>query len=270
MTQPPPREEWDQIAAFYDATRAFPGDGERSVPRAAANLLRSRGASDVLEIGCGTGRFTVPLAAEGLRVVGVDRSGPMMAKLREKKGACLVRLVAADALALPFSRVFDAVVFSHVLHLLPSMRTLADGLRDVLVPGGIIVDADTTHAVRHVTEPVLARFFPKVDPMFSPWPTGERSRSRDLMDELAGHLGAAPAEVVPCATWTTATTPRAVLAALRSRVWSSVRRFPEAAVFAAVDATEREMLADGVDLDATGHDAEGVRFLVLTLPGDAR
>ena len=36
----------------------------------------------VLELGCGTGRILVPLAASGHRVTGVDRSGPMLERAR--------------------------------------------------------------------------------------------------------------------------------------------------------------------------------------------
>ena len=42
--------------------------------------LRMTGAvrGPVLELGCGTGRVTMPLAHEGVHVVGVDRSAPML------------------------------------------------------------------------------------------------------------------------------------------------------------------------------------------------
>ena len=39
---------------------------------------------DVLELGCGTGRLTLPMARTGTRVVGVDRSAPMLDGLRAK------------------------------------------------------------------------------------------------------------------------------------------------------------------------------------------
>lgn len=36
----------------------------------------------VLELGCGTGRLTLPLARAGVQVVGVDRAAPMLARLQ--------------------------------------------------------------------------------------------------------------------------------------------------------------------------------------------
>jgi SAM-dependent methyltransferase len=76
--------------------------------------LDARGA--ILELGCGTGRLLDPLARAGVRVVGVDRSGPMLDLARARLGARLtrpgvharrgippsVRLVRADIRALPF------------------------------------------------------------------------------------------------------------------------------------------------------------------------
>ncbi len=46
-------------------------------------LARERG-SPVLELGCGTGRITIELAASGIDVVGLDRSRPLLDLLRRK------------------------------------------------------------------------------------------------------------------------------------------------------------------------------------------
>jgi SAM-dependent methyltransferase len=44
------------------------------------------GGGRALELGIGTGRIALPLAARGVRVSGIDLSRPMVAKLREKPG----------------------------------------------------------------------------------------------------------------------------------------------------------------------------------------
>lgn len=49
--------------------------------RALAERLR---AKSVLELGCGSGRITLPLLADGLSVTGIDHSAAMIARLREK------------------------------------------------------------------------------------------------------------------------------------------------------------------------------------------
>ncbi len=46
--------------------------------------LAKQHGSPVVEVGCGTGRVTIPLAREGMRVVGVDLSSHMLAIARSK------------------------------------------------------------------------------------------------------------------------------------------------------------------------------------------
>ncbi len=71
----------------------------------------------ILEVGCGTGRFTRWLAGRGHRVVGLDRSPAMLAEARHS--APHLRLVHGDAHALPFKASdFDVVVFVTTLELL--------------------------------------------------------------------------------------------------------------------------------------------------------
>ena len=70
-------EGWDEYAPFYDWENARTL-GRRDVPfwrRLAADV---RGP--ILELGCGTGRVTLPLARAGAAIVGIDRSTAMLAR----------------------------------------------------------------------------------------------------------------------------------------------------------------------------------------------
>ena len=71
----------DLISEVYDDWFKEPPAG------AIAALKKLAGEGPVLELGIGTGRIAVPLAAEGLRVHGIDASQPMAAKLRAKDGS---------------------------------------------------------------------------------------------------------------------------------------------------------------------------------------
>src|SRR5688572_7909664 len=54
------------------------------------------GDGAALEFAVGTGRIALPLAERGVRVVGIDNSEPMLARLREKSGAERVEATAGD------------------------------------------------------------------------------------------------------------------------------------------------------------------------------
>ena len=96
---------WDTYAPFYDweNTQTI---GRRDV-RFWVDLAR-RAGGPVLELGCGTGRLSLPVAKVSERFVGIDRSGPMLDRLRERlRRAHLGWRAAAirgDIRALPFRR----------------------------------------------------------------------------------------------------------------------------------------------------------------------
>jgi ubiquinone/menaquinone biosynthesis C-methylase UbiE len=97
---------WDAYAPFYDWENAQTL-GRRDVPfwrRAAAGA-----DGPVLELGCGTGRVSLPLARAGVSLVGIDRSGPMLERARRRVTrssnrplAKSLRFVRGDIRALPF------------------------------------------------------------------------------------------------------------------------------------------------------------------------
>jgi SAM-dependent methyltransferase len=94
-----------------------------------------------LEIGVGTGRIALPLLAEGVRLVGVDIAPKMMQRLVANAGGYQpLPLAVADVTALPFGRGrFDAVLASHVLHLVAAWRDAVDEVVRVLRPGGVLL-----------------------------------------------------------------------------------------------------------------------------------
>ena len=71
----------DAFADVYDDWYRDVSDIEATV-ELIADLAAQDPALPVLELGVGTGRLAVPLAATGVRVVGVDASEAMLAKLR--------------------------------------------------------------------------------------------------------------------------------------------------------------------------------------------
>jgi SAM-dependent methyltransferase len=75
---------WDEYAPFYDWENARTL-GRRDVPF--WRRIAARADGRVLELGCGTGRVSVPLAKAGVDLVGIDRSAVMLAKARQRADA---------------------------------------------------------------------------------------------------------------------------------------------------------------------------------------
>jgi SAM-dependent methyltransferase len=100
----------------------------------------------VLELGSGTGRITFPLAREGVRMVGIDRSAEMLARARLRRRRMRkkisIQLVRGDIRHLPFpTGTFPMVIAPYgILQSLLRERDLAatlDAVHDTLAPGGI-------------------------------------------------------------------------------------------------------------------------------------
>ena len=96
---------WDDYAPFYDWENAQTV-ARRDVPFWCR--LAAAQPGPILELGCGTGRIALPVVRSGTRLVGVDRSAPMLERarrrLRRAKLADRALLVRGDIRALPFRR----------------------------------------------------------------------------------------------------------------------------------------------------------------------
>ena len=98
-----------RLAALYDLDTA-PLEGGPDVEWFSGLARRTGGP--ILELGCGTGRITVPIAQDGHHVVGLDRSGAMLerAERRARRANVEVRWVEGDMRAFSFNEAF-ALVF---------------------------------------------------------------------------------------------------------------------------------------------------------------
>lgn len=255
------RAGWDEMAAFYDATRALPAGGEAEAPALLAERLRALGVTRLLEIGVGTGRMALPLAAAGIPVVGADRSPEMVAVLRGKPGGDALPVVLCDAGALPFARAFDGVLFSHFLHLVPDLGALARQVGAAVRPGALVAVLDTGFAPEPLGERVRALVAAALGEAFRSRRGDGGSRDRDLLRALLAPLGGGEPEAVVLGAWPRSATLRGHLDDVRARKWWHYRTLPPEAVAAAADAAERELRDAGADLDARVLEPVGVRLL---------
>ncbi len=120
-------KEWyqaDDVAQEYDDKRFSRGGRliDHREKEAVLDALQPLDGKRVLEVACGTGRFTVMLAERGAEVVALDISSAMMVQGREKARragvADRIEFLRADAARLPFpDDHFDAVFAMRFFHL---------------------------------------------------------------------------------------------------------------------------------------------------------
>jgi SAM-dependent methyltransferase len=134
----------EEAITIYDAPSLYdllvpPGPCERFY----RDVARRTGGP-ILEVACGTGRLTLPLARDGHEVVGLDKSDPMLRAARSK--------AAEEDLAISFHRgdmrSFDlgsrfalVIVSCNSLCQLTETEDLTSCLRQIaahLVPGGLL------------------------------------------------------------------------------------------------------------------------------------
>jgi ubiquinone/menaquinone biosynthesis C-methylase UbiE len=130
---------FDQAVSYYDKTRALPDWVSQAVTDSIIDLARLTSASQVLEVGVGTGRIALPLLRRGFPITGIDLSLPMMEELQTKIDDDDLRamLARADANGLPFAdATFDCVYAVHVYHLVANWQNALAQAWRVIKPGG--------------------------------------------------------------------------------------------------------------------------------------
>ena len=134
----------------------------RAIFDAAADVIGLRAGMRVLDVGCGTGRFTELFARRGAVVTGIDKSPTMLAAAAGRQRAVPdnpIYLQADASQTLP-SGPYDAIVAFFAVHYLdPAERFLALA-QDRLAPGGMLAIASFPH--RHFVETPFAEFFPSI------------------------------------------------------------------------------------------------------------
>lgn len=168
---------YDSRAAGYEAHR-------RVNPAVLKALLDSgimTPASQVLDVGCGTGNYAAALHREtGCRMSGVEPSSEMLARARN--AARWDDLVQASAESLPFpDRSFDVVMSTDVIHHVGDRERYFREAARVLRDGGWLVTVTDSHEVIPLRQP-LSNFFPETVPIelrrYPPVPT--------LLAEMSG------------------------------------------------------------------------------------
>ena len=132
----------ETIAATYDELSADMFTPE-AVDPAVEFLSELAGAGRCLELGIGTGRIALPLAARGVAVDGIDMSEAMVNRLRAKPGSSDINVTIGDFATTTVDGTFGLVylVFNTINNLTSQEEQVAC-FRNVaahLQPGGLFV-----------------------------------------------------------------------------------------------------------------------------------
>lgn len=129
------------VPRLYDTLMGEPPSDEAL--RFIDGLVAAHGGR-VLDLACGTGRYTIPVAQRGHAITGVDCSEPMLARARERSSTAGVDVtwVCADMRDFSLDARFGLVMvpsqsFQH-LHTREDVERTLDCVRRHLAPGGVL------------------------------------------------------------------------------------------------------------------------------------
>jgi len=133
--------------SFDEAAASIYDDDVRGDEASTVALLGELAQSGpVLELAVGTGRIALPLAAQGIRVDGVDLSPAMIAKLRAKPGGHRLAITVGDFADVPVKGSYQLIyiVYNTLFNLLTQedqVRCFANVAAHLVDDGLFVVEA---------------------------------------------------------------------------------------------------------------------------------
>jgi 2-polyprenyl-3-methyl-5-hydroxy-6-metoxy-1,4-benzoquinol methylase len=128
---------FDRLAPFYDANPLYQIAGRAEM--AAVRQLLPPEPCQVLDYGCGTGRFSLPLARQGYEVTGFDIAGRMVAQARAKATQWGVQAFFTDDANAIAGRRWPLVLCLGVLDYYREPAALLHQVAPRVAPGGRLI-----------------------------------------------------------------------------------------------------------------------------------
>ncbi|HZR43321.1 MAG TPA: class I SAM-dependent methyltransferase [Ktedonobacteraceae bacterium] len=266
---------FDPVAQRYDATRGYPQEVARQIAEAIDGAADGNAQTRFLEVGVGTGRVALPLAALGRNYAGIDISENMLSQLENKlrttgwqeeslswgslpdevmerkldvqrflhqEKQATMRLVKADMTDIPFyDHSFDVVIAVHVFHLVSDWQKALQEVVRILRPGGLLLRCGNGNWHKQ-------------------WETGRgdiRKQWSKIVQELGGEVsrpGASERTVTAwlqeqgfqteqweVLRWQKTITPRAIFEGVAQRLWSNTWSVPDAIFALSVERLQQWM-----------------------------
>jgi len=156
------KADYGKISEVYDEARRAdsPHVAWWVVKLAAEGNLRK--GKRLIELGCGTGRWTTLLAKRtGCETVGLDRSCEMLDKARAKDREGLVTWIEGDCEELTLEAgSFDCALMSSIMHHLDDHPAVLANVFRILRPGGVCLIRQAT--LEQIVDGPWFRFFPEI------------------------------------------------------------------------------------------------------------
>lgn len=186
------REMFTRIARRYDVMNSvMTGGRHHAWRRLAADAVVDAPPGPILDLATGTADLA--LAVRAVRptstVVAADFSEAMLHEARSKlahRGETRVRLLAGDALALPFrDRRFAAVTSAFLVRNLVDLAGGLTEMRRVVMSGGLVVTLDITRPTVVGWDRVFGIYFERVVPVLGALVARDRAAYTYLPDSVA-------------------------------------------------------------------------------------
>lgn len=185
-------DPFEAIAPFYDLD-VHEHDEDLPFYR---QIVEMHG-TEVLELGCGTGRVALDLADAGASVTGVDISVAMLerARTRAAEAGVAVEWIEGDLLSLDLGHRFDAVLMplgtiQHLTSAAQIATALARAAAHLDENGAVVVDVEAPHGDDFNPGPL-----PLVEHWTRPWPEGGGQVTKLVAVDVA------PSEALRYVTW---------------------------------------------------------------------
>jgi SAM-dependent methyltransferase len=175
-----------ELAALYDTIYEHAEDTPFYL-----DLAAELASHDIVDLGCGTGRLALLLAAGGHRVTGADPSPQMLAVARSKDGTSAVRWVQGGVDELGTDEADLVVMKGHVAQFFVDDDDWRHGL----------------HRIRRVLRPGGRLAFETRNPAPQPWQSWTPEASRRVVEVPGGRLetcsdvGSVRDGIVECSGW---------------------------------------------------------------------
>ena len=177
------RTTFDREAERYDRARPAP---PKALVEAIVKAGNFQAGARVLEVGCGTGQATLPLARRGLRVHALEL-GPALAALAQQNLAAYPNVTVEQIAfeAFQTTDLFDALVSVQAFHWIEPEAGLAHAA-SLLRPGGALLlawhqDLSEETAFSRAADPIFERYAPGLEHA-RPTPTFALERFREVLE----------------------------------------------------------------------------------------